>query len=294
MWLGNLRRLALIVLGGSLVGGTVLYTNARSGQATREPAEPPAPQASSKDEDTRRTEIPAPRKVRVASGRGKAALYALDPEGNRIRNREAGDVVRFQEAEREIRWAVITGVIDHQQVPKAWIAAHRKMLPDAESIYRRVDLQRRTLQKDGTWSGWKMVDAEANYTILDNLPVVEEERVPEHDRLELLVDPLPHLTQGRWEGVDVEEFLPSVNERRKDLRAEHLPRFRAQRDLPPILMIRALDFTVEPGRVYRYRARVILDNPYFNRARSGVNRWLQGPWSEASEVITVPRPEEKP
>src|SRR5262249_49206836 len=157
------------------------------------------------EEQKRPAEIPAPRRLRVTSGHGKSLLYVLDREGNRVSRRENGKVVRFQEAPHAIRWAVITGLIDYDRVPKDWIEAARERDPHAESLYIRVDLQRQTLQKDGTWSGWKRVDVEANLAILDNLPEVEDERVPAHYRVESLVDPLPHLTEGKWEGVDIEE-----------------------------------------------------------------------------------------
>lgn len=311
MQLGTLRRLVAISMGGLLVGGAVLYAEARPGQATSDPARPSAPRVPSGDQQKRPAEIPAPRRLRVTSGHGKALLYVLDREGNRVTRREAGKVVRFQEAPHAIRWAVVTGLIDHDRIPKDWIEAGRKGHPKAEGLYIRVELVRRTWQIDGTWSGWKWVDAHANLAILDNLPEVEDERVPVRFLVQSLVDPLPHLIDGKWEGVDVEDFLPNGDKRGKDgPRADgsHLGPQRdlregglrhlgeavddgrhpgPWRDLAPVLMIRALDFTVAPGQTYRYRARVVLINPYYDRQHPGDRKYLEGPWSEATEAVTI-------
>jgi RNA polymerase sigma factor (sigma-70 family) len=289
MRLGTLRRFAVISAGALLVGGAVLYAEARSGQA-RDPVKTVAPKGTSRDEPKRPVEIPAPRGLRVAAGRGKALMYMLDRERNRISRRQAGRVVKFQEAPRAIRWAVVTGLIDHGRIPQELIEAGRKRLPDAESIYLRVELQRRMLQNDGTWSDWAMVDADANLEILDNLPEVEAEKVPERYRVGTLVDPLPHLTEGKWVGVDIEEFLPTGNEGRKDPPAVDLLHLGPQRNLPPVLMIRAIDFTVETSQTYRYRARVVLFNPRFIPGGPDRRKVLDGPWSEASQAITIPAP----
>ena len=42
---------------------------------------------------------------------------------------------------------------------------------------------------------------------------------------------------------------------------------------PPVLMLRTFDFTVEPGRTYRYRARVVV---YYSRDRRFD---LEGEWN---------------
>ncbi|MDR3639660.1 MAG: hypothetical protein P4L84_38020, partial [Isosphaeraceae bacterium] len=59
------------------------------------------------------------------------------------------------------------------------------------------------------------------------------------------------------------------------------------------IMIRSLDFTVEPDATYRYRVRIVLYNPNFERedVNPGVNKkdkYLKGPWSEPSEEATMP------
>jgi len=61
----------------------------------------------------------------------------------------------------------------------------------------------------------------------------------------------------------------------------------------PTLMVRSLDFTVEPDTTYRYRVRIVVVNP--NKDHTDVNpgvdtesKELLGPWSEPTEVVSVP------
>src|SRR5262249_3952639 len=224
----------------------------------------------------------------------------------------------FRQVKQETGWAVVTGMIDHHKVQKALIMVHRKPLPVAERLYRRVELERQALRKDGARSDWGMVDMEANLSILDNVPAIEEERVASEFRVDGLVDPLPFLTDSKWRGADNEEFLPGEKEGppdrppSKEVPAQPIdmrglmrptqddregrslprdPRLGLQRDRPPVLMVRSLDFTVEPGRTYRYRARVILFNPDYQRGNPrDRNKWILGPWSDATDIVPIPEP----
>jgi hypothetical protein len=59
------------------------------------------------------------------------------------------------------------------------------------------------------------------------------------------------------------------------------------------VMIRALDFTVEPDTSYRYRVRIVVFNPNYKRedVSPGVNtkaQELKGPWSEQTDTVTMP------
>ncbi len=59
------------------------------------------------------------------------------------------------------------------------------------------------------------------------------------------------------------------------------------------VMIRALDYTVQPDETYRYRVRIVVANPNYNRddVGPGVNRKdtkLFGPWSKETDVVTMP------
>jgi hypothetical protein len=134
----------------------------------------------------------------------------------------------------------------------------------------------------------------ASLRILDNMPEMEEERTPDEVRGRNLVDPLPHLTVGRWSGVDVEQFLGVKKEKAAspqfgilggaDLRRRIEPKPEFE---PPVLMLRTLDFTVERGRTYRYRSRVVVVNV---KRQKGDNRLKLGPWSQSTEIITIPFP----
>jgi hypothetical protein len=59
------------------------------------------------------------------------------------------------------------------------------------------------------------------------------------------------------------------------------------------LMIRSLDFTVEPDTIYRFRLRVVVFNPNFSRqdVSPGVDTKstvLNGPWSEPTREVAMP------
>ena len=286
MVLGRLKHILGITLAGVLVGGGLLYSDARSGQAVPDGAPRQEPRAEPKGGVKERIEIPSPGQLRTSSGRGKALRYLLDRNQERIPLRRDGKVIRFQEVEREFHWAVITGVIDHERVLKSLMG---KPAPPGGSLYCRVELKRQARREDGSWLDWEAVDMHANLEILDHLADREAEHVPEPFRSDNLVDPLPHLTQGGWTGVDVEGFVPSGANARGDRPVTQVkPRTTPDRDRPPVLMVRCLDFTVEPGRTYRYRAQVVLFNHQGNpRDR---NKLIFGPWSEATDIVTIPVP----
>ena len=59
------------------------------------------------------------------------------------------------------------------------------------------------------------------------------------------------------------------------------------------VMIRSLDFTVEPDKTYRFRVRIVVYNPNHNRedVTPGVDTKsveLFGPWSEPTDEVTMP------
>ncbi len=105
------------------------------------------------------------------------------------------------------RWVAITGTLDHEKMR----ANYREALKNpavAHPNYLRLDLQRQTLQTDGTWTEWQNVDAEANLRVLDNLPEEDEELTPESVRPKNLVNPLPFLKAGLWEKVHIASLVP--------------------------------------------------------------------------------------
>lgn len=59
------------------------------------------------------------------------------------------------------------------------------------------------------------------------------------------------------------------------------------------IMIRSLDFTVDPDETYRYRVRIVVYNPNYKRedVSPGVDttsKELKGPWSEPTDQVTMP------
>jgi hypothetical protein len=120
---------------------------------------------------------------------------------------EQADSGKYEEETKGYRWVAITGILDHGKM----LANYREALKNpnlAHPQYMRLDVERRTLQPDGTWSSWQKVDADKNLDILDNLPAVEEELAPENVRPDGLVDPLPFLNAGLWEKVHIISLVP--------------------------------------------------------------------------------------
>jgi len=61
-------------------------------------------------------------------------------------------------------------------------------------------------------------------------------------------------------------------------------------------LFRFMDFDVEPGRRYRYRVKLVLANPnykvnvrYLTDASVGKSWYIEGEWSDPTEVVSVPR-----
>jgi hypothetical protein len=61
------------------------------------------------------------------------------------------------------------------------------------------------------------------------------------------------------------------------------------------IMIRALDFTVEPDSTYRYKVRIVVFNPNHDREDVSANakltiklEELHGPWSDPTDVVSMP------
>ena len=257
--------------------------------------------------------VPPIKEVRATAGRGKALVYALDAKGNRIK----GEPVpakrsrrRVEPAEQngdrlpngppepdrpdkeevvDIAWAAVTGVVEQRVIEKVLANGGRVGRRWAEAVYRRVDLERQERPFAGPWSNWQAVDPEPTIRVLDNLPEFDEERTPEDFRTTNLVDPLPILKAGKWDGVDVDRFVPAVHEKRAvpqigELRGRQAAKRRSpEPPLPPLLMCRQFDFTVRPGHIYRYRARLVVDNARWRRTE------VVSGWSEATEPATVPR-----
>jgi hypothetical protein len=263
----------------------------------------------------------------VASGRGKALVYTLDRAGyrldqdgyrldqntSRVPRRPADRPRPAKEISLEIRWAVVTGVVDHRSAQQSVSRGGELALPSAERIYRQVELERQSRQGVGPWSNWQPVDREASLRILDNLPEVDDERAPAELLIPTLVDPLPHLTEGVWTDVDVQKLVPDLRKNTVSALRDRLPPTKAdtalqrdrmsvgeaalgqvpksQRSEPPVLMLRAFDFTVETGKTYRYRSRLMFFNTRTSDLPAREKRQsaeIIGRWSEPTNAATVP------
>ena len=264
----------------------------------------------------------------------------------------------FKQVTKGYRWVAITGTLDHGQM----LANYRDALKNpavAHPQYLRLDLQRRTLQPDGTWSDWQKVDEEKNLDILDNIPATEEELAPENVRPEGLVNPLPFLNAGLWEKVHIASLVPKEKvelpeepkaqpgmgrggmmgggmgmgaqmsqammqqqQQNSGAMMQTEPASHDGHDEPQHghgrrgmagmgssesagnfwkseekrVMIRALDFTAEPNNSYRYRVRIVVVNPNYNRddvnpidlVANKTKKTLTGPWSKETDVVTMP------
>jgi hypothetical protein len=106
----------------------------------------------------------------------------------------------FKEITKGLRWVSITGVLDYKTLRENYLTALKRK-EVAYPNFKQIDIERQSLQEDGTWSEWEEVDAEKNHEILDNLPEHDEEWVPDPVRLERLVDPLrnDYLASQCWE-----------------------------------------------------------------------------------------------
>ena len=113
----------------------------------------------------------------------------------------------FKEVTKGLRWIAITGVLDHGKL----VANYRVALKNpavANPHYARLELERQSRQKNGSWSKWEKVDSEENLKILDNLPEEDEELTPDSVRPNNLNDPLPFLKAGLWEKVHIASLVP--------------------------------------------------------------------------------------
>jgi hypothetical protein len=142
-----------------------------------------------------------------------AAKLAGSDEGPAANDEEKKDAQanapkeNYKETTKALHWIAITGVIEHGKL----VQNYREALKTASASphYARLELERQTRQKDGSWSGWEKVNAEENLKVLDNLPEEDEELTPDNVRPDNLNDPLPFLKSGLWEKVHIASLVPT-------------------------------------------------------------------------------------
>jgi hypothetical protein len=246
----------------------------------------------SKAADTPRVTT-APRNLIATPGRGDAVLFAVDEKGDRIvqmpplllQRANAGrpdeTPVAYKEEVRHLRWAVVVGTLDFRAIREARLGKDGRNAELERQLCKRIDIQRQTRNPDGTWTDWNDIDSDANYKVLDSITEVAKERTKPDVYLEAVVDPLPLLKSGEWRGVDVPAFLDPNAEKAPTIFG--FPVGHASLPLPADeIMVRCLDFTVQPGASYRYRARVVLSDV-------AQRDDIFGPWSEATGPVTIPK-----
>lgn len=256
----------------------------------------------------------------------------------------------FKEKLHSLRWAAVTGLVDHKALRDNYAKALKVDPKSANPNYKKVELERQTLQSDGTWSDWQPIDESKNNVVLDNLTEAEEELVPQENVLASITDTLPFLINGAFGGVHVASLVP------KEKREIPKPDPKTQggmggmmggmgrggrggmgamggmagaggSSMPGVgmgamggddyagfmfgggtgsaeegdypkteaeeVMVRAFDFTVAPDSSYRYRARLVVNNPNYKRddVNPGVDiesQFLVGNWSQITNPVYVP------
>jgi RNA polymerase sigma factor (sigma-70 family) len=265
----------------------------------------------------------APRDLTATAGSGGVLMYALNDKGERIMEGPArdpnlppppGNMGPWKEVVRDVRWVAVVGVLDHWLIRERAARARGLDPGTFQQEYKRADVDRQVRQPDGQWSEWARVDQSKNYEIIDNLPELDAERTPEEVRTSAFVDPLPFLKKGTWSGVDPEVLLklpaagnpPAAGSSMRGMMGGARP----GKPLSPVIMVRSLDFTVEPGKTYRYRVRVVVKNTEAGQGKEpkelfGVDpggggrdvrragqgkepKELFGPWSVATAEAVVP------
>ncbi len=293
--IGWRQALAASLGGAALVGGCLLYASS----VPQEPAPPPVQQPPARPAKVEKPAgIPAPQKLKIASGKGKTVLYTLDAEGKRIPVLADEPKGPWRTVEHELHWAVVTGILDHEGINKALVQVGLAPPRLARELYARMELERQVREEDGAWSTWEEMDMMPTLEILDRLAseavgrvdakhrVVPLERIDAKFRLENLVDPLPWLTSGRFEGVHVDETL-LLQAKPGPTQAPESRTSPAPGDWVSSLMFRTFDFSALPGQTYRYRARVVLFNPAYPKTKRG-GKFVFSPWSEPTGAVTIP------
>ncbi len=180
---------------GSMMGGRPNRKGSRKSQADLE-------KEQKEEVEQKKKEMAA----KLVAGNDEATS-TKDEEAEKDGKAPASPQQQFKEVTKGLRWVAITGVLDHGKL----VANYRLALKNpavANPHYARLDLERQSRQKDGSWSKWEMVNAEENLKILDNLPEEDEELTPETVRPDNLNDPLPFLKAGLWEKVHIASLVP--------------------------------------------------------------------------------------
>ncbi|QDV37920.1 RNA polymerase sigma factor [Tautonia plasticadhaerens] len=226
---------------------------------------------------------PAPVELEAIALAGVTQIAARDDQGELIGEHGAAGapgLVGYEMKSLPLSMVAVVGAFEQRALQEAIREGGEGR---AVVAYRRVDLERQRLGEDGAWSPWEPIDPEQSRELVLDVAFEMEDWTPQELRNEVLVAWIPYL-----EGWRDDEFR-LIAERFRDRRLNEAlaPRGNGMMGRPegsppphvrePWLTIRAVDLTVEPGESYRYRVRVVIDDP-----RGGLPgmREVAGEWSE--------------
>jgi hypothetical protein len=195
-------------------GGILMYTLDDKGERIIDlGADPKKGGKKAGKKGAAKEEKPEEKKRREAEEeRRKAAFAGKTDVGGKEKGKEEAEpdpaaAGPWKEETKGRRWVVITGVIDNEKLKRNYLLA-LKNPAIAYPNYKRLDVERRSHLPDEGWTEWAVADQNKNYEVLDNLPQLSTEVVPEPKRPSSLVDPLPFLKAGYWTGVHVAKLVP--------------------------------------------------------------------------------------
>ena len=178
---------------------------------------------------------------------------------------------------RGVRYVVLRGVIPMGSQRQAYAEAMETVDSKQLLAYSGFVLERQAAVSGvEPWAGsWELVNLESFAEVMEYAAGFDEELAPA-----VAIDPavtmeLPYRLVGNW-GNHASHPLVALSE-------------------SPVLLFRYLDFDVQPGMAYRYRARLKLRNPNFERPpaeivdpASSVGRERETGWSNISNPAVVP------
>ncbi|MCE9555018.1 MAG: hypothetical protein K8T91_16815, partial [Planctomycetes bacterium] len=144
-----------------------------------------------------------------------------------------------------------------------------------------------------SWEPW------ANHPRLFEAPIIEqpvEEAKPEEEAPAAGAAPMAPAQSNANDPFDFNKPVVAPAPK-KQAPKKVAPRPRAHQDANQIenQLVRIFDFTVQPGKQYRYKLQLMLRNPNFQIPAKNLqdpkladNAWLTTGWSEASNTVAVP------
>jgi hypothetical protein len=211
-------------------------------------------------------------------------LFAIDEKGEYVTKGTPPDGTLVEEL-KPVRWVVCVGTYDHRAASASMRPYVGQQSKEKYPTYRRLEVERQERAADGSWSEWKSPDAGPTERILGYITEVESEARLARVSVEPLASWLPHLEKGSWTGTSVTK-LELTDEQLNAPRARTRPRNEGGLLVTdePELLVRFLDFGVEPGKVYRFRCRIVFEDP---RSHAPSRSELLGPWSEPTDSVRV-------